>query len=238
MLIFLFLKVLEEAGADSKPKYFHELLVLLQTVVHCPQLTGKTTPASTTVTAPVELCDALKQSLVAFRSKGLTKQKDLRKTYGALCRSLGVESGTVAPASKPANKPAQEPKKEANGEEKEPTPESAETKESKVNGLKKKVKRGKHAGQLEKKEAKKRRMEASAEGFAAVSFLTVHLDVLDDADDTNDAAPVVRDDEPGPKKTPKKKTLGEVNRANEAKLVESTPGKQKKQPGNVLIDIK
>lgn len=186
------------------------------------------------MTAPGELCDALKQSLLAFRSKGLTKQKDLRKAYGALCRSLGVEHAAVA---QPANRPAQEPKKEDGTKETAPVDTVAETKgetkDPKVNGLKKKVKRGKHAGQLEKKEAKKRRMEAAAEGFAGVSFPTanVDIDVRDDADGANDAVPVVPD-APRPKKTPKKKALGEANRANEADLVKSTPAKQKKQPGN------
>lgn len=205
-------QVVDEAGADSKPKYLNELFILLRVVLQSSDF-GKLKGDEGS-----KLWEPLKESLAAFTSKGLGKQKDLKKSHSMLAKLLGLaldEPMTTVVKAVVTSRPV-----DIAGQS---------------NGLKEVVvttkKKSNRPGDKEKKEAKKRRMAASAQGFGDVTFTQVDMadvgpvETMDShehvgqpkmkGNDTNgNQLEMVVDDQTKPNKKKKKKDQQETGKSS------------------------
>merc|ERR1712071_680432 len=128
-------KVVEEAAKDSKPKYLTDLFTLLRVMYQCPVLVK--------LDGAKELWQPLQTALPLLPSRGVVKQKELKRSFTALARVLQI-AHTI---------PSDEP-------------DAVATKE------KPKKKKSKNSFEVSKdrSEAKKRRLAAAAEGVVDVTF--------------------------------------------------------------------
>lgn len=167
---------------DMKPKYFNELFILLRVVFECPELSHLKDSS--------ELWEPLKEALASFLQTSVAKQKELRKSCGALTRLLNVADKLPSQGLRSTSDPTAEKSNpvQVNGvRDKAPVPSK---------------KRTKHAGNKEKKEAKRRRMALSAEGLASEPVFS-HADI--EIDEAPDVEPVQLTVTSPPTKTTKKK---------------------------------
>lgn len=188
--------MVEEAGNDSKPKYLNELFILLRVVLLCPEVAKLR--GSAVGTDDGQLWKPFKEALTLFTAKGLGKQKDLKKNHSMLARLMGLaldeiepvqitSGGSLAKRSLPEAKST----KTANGSKGGETT----TRKPKSNRF----------GDKEKKEAKKRRMTASAEGFGDVTFAQVDMDIDVSPEAEASAASVVAQQKVGDRKKKRRK---------------------------------
>lgn len=154
----------------AKPKYLNELFVLLRVVFQCPELAS--------LKDSVALWEPLKGAIAAFATTGLSKQKDLKKSFTTLVRLFGVTVSSVPALVAQQGQSSKAPVRklevaQTNGGKNEKQPAAGPSK--------KRTKRD--VIEKEKKEAKKRRMEASSEGLAADAvFSRVDVEVADAAE--------------------------------------------------------
>lgn len=216
------MKVVEEAGSDSKPKYLNELFILLRVVLLCPEvakLKGSSASAAGGVGAgdDAQLWEPFKAALTVFTAKGLGKQKDLKKNHSLLARLMGLALDETITAPVQAAVPSATTKSSSSSSLKE---DRTAAKSTTANGSKAagesgdgsgvmtttKKPKSNRPGDKEKKEAKKRRMTASAEGFSDVTFAQVDMDI-DVAPEVNDEAePLVAQEVVGDRKKRNKGT--------------------------------
>lgn len=206
---------MEEAGSEStKPKYLNELFILLRVVLLCPEVaklkgsSASASPAGAVGTGDdAQLWEPFKAALTVFTAKGLGKQKDLRKNHSLLARRMGLalDETITAPvrAAAAAGGPSTTTKSSSSSSLKGGKVGTA-AKSTRANGSKAAAAEGGESGVMtttkkpksnrpgdkEKKEAKMRRMTASAEGFTDVTFAQVDMDI--------DVSPEGNDNEPEP----------------------------------------
>merc|ERR1712071_457126 len=96
-------KVVEEAAKDSKPKYLTDLFTLLRVMYQCPVLVK--------LDGAKELWQPLQTALPLLPSRGVVKQKELKRSFTALARVLQIahtipsdEPDAVATKEKPKKK--------------------------------------------------------------------------------------------------------------------------------------
>jgi hypothetical protein len=205
----------EEAGSEStKPKYLNELFILLRVVLLCPEVaklkgsSASASPAGGVGTGDdAQLWEPFKAALTVFTAKGLGKQKDLRKNHSLLARRMGlaldetitapVRATAAAGGRSTTTKSSSSSSSSLKGGKVGTAAKSTRANGSKAavaaegeSGVMTTTKKPKsnRPGDKEKKEAKKRRMTASAEGFTDVTFAQVDMDI--------DVPPEVNDNEP------------------------------------------
>ncbi|KAI9561474.1 hypothetical protein GHT06_012432 [Daphnia sinensis] len=230
-------RVVEEAGSDSKPKYLNELFMLLRVVLLCPEvakLSSLPTTSGGVGTDDGQLWKPFKDALTAFTAKGLGKQKDLKKNHSMLARLMGLALDEIEPAQAACSGGSKRltSSPEADG--------AKSTKTLTTNGSKagematKKKTKSNRAGDKEKKEAKKRRMTASGEGFGGVTFAQVDMDI-DVAPEAEPSSSVVAQEKVGERK--KRRKDSETMKAGshdtngnqvEQEVVEEATSKKKK----------
>lgn len=178
------LQVLEATGsANVKPKYLNELFILLRVIFNCPELAD--------CKGFSELWEPLKGALALFLPTNLAKQKELKSNCLAFARLLDVTPTLLSGGKNQKQIPNSHSHSESsdpiqlNGKSENleaPVPNSAAH-------TKKRSK--KHTGEKEKKEAKKRRMTAFADGLKADPVFS-HVDV--DMDEAPQAEPIHDED--------------------------------------------
>jgi hypothetical protein len=233
----------EEAGSDSKPKYLNELFILLRVVLLRPEVAKLKGSASV---GSAQLWDPFKAALTVFTAKGLGKQKDLKKNHTALARLMGLalDETITAAAGGPSTTTKSSLKKDttrtAAAGAKSTTKNIGAAGESgivvgSVMTTTKKTKSNR-PGDKEKKEAKKRRMTASAEGFTNdVTFAQVDIDIDVAPEDDDEVVQEVVGDRKKRRKD-SKKTMTESHENTNGNQVESLKEEVKKKKSKKEVD--
>ena len=179
---------MEEAGKDSKPKYFTDLFILLRVIFECPNVAK--------LDDLKETWEPLKAALPLFMSRTVGKSKELKKSYSLLARVLQISQAAAVAAHSPANTVV------TSTTEVTATTAAAAADNKSDKRPEKKSSKESYEASKSRKEAKKRRMDAVAEGVGNVTFTEI---------DIGEADPIFDgEDEPKKKKKKKKKQVEEA----------------------------
>merc|ERR1712071_107064 len=151
-------KVVEEAAKDSKPKYLTDLFTLLRVMYQCPVLVK--------LDGAKELWQPLQTALPLLPSRGVVKQKELKRSFTALARVLQIAH--TIPSDEPDTVVTTEAPVSATKDDSiaDTVTDAVDTKEK----PKKKKSKNSFEGSKDRSEAKKRRLAAAAEGVVDVTF--------------------------------------------------------------------
>jgi hypothetical protein len=182
-----FLQVLDNATKDTKPRFICDLFTLLALAFQCCNGTHAIVKLSEELDKQWQ---SVKTAVTQFTGKRFVKDRDIRKGYVVLARHLnlpltmkaaGVET-TAQSQKQPVPSKTTETAEAANDEE-----SGDETKAATPTNPVRKMKRNRLTDQ-ERKEAKKRRMVAGAEGVAEIAFAGVNIDDIADTEENKTSA--------------------------------------------------
>ena len=220
------MQVLDNATKDTKPRFICDLFTLLALAFQCCNGTHAIVKSSEELDKQWQ---SVKTAVTQFTGKRFVKERDIRKGYAVLARHLNLPLTMKAAGVDTTAQNQRQPVPSKTTEAAEVANEKQsdeETKAATPTNPVRKTKRNRLTDQ-ERKEAKKRRMVAGAEGVAEIAFAGVNIDDIADTEENKTSATgeeTSKEPHKGKAKKEKKKSKAALTDVSSAAVTEQEAG--------------
>lgn len=207
---------MDESGKDSKPKYFTDLFILLRVIFECPDVAKLDDVKA--------MWEPLKSALPSFMIRAVGKSKELKKSYLLLARALQISQ--VVPAAVTVDSSLKTAPASTDTAVTVAVADVLQVDSKSDKRTEKKGTKESYEASKNRKEAKKRRMAAAAEGVDDITFTEIDISEVDPT----------FDGEEEPKRKKKKQVNECATEGNELELpVQAKPAITKKKKNNKKV---